>query len=69
MALRCHPDHNQSPEATEEFQFLARAHETLSNADKRRNYDSGGVRNIPLNRPSSYEWVMGSYNRVMVMMQ
>jgi curved DNA-binding protein CbpA len=41
MALRCHPDHNHSPQATEEFQFLAKVHETLSNEDKRRNYDAG----------------------------
>lgn len=41
-ALRHHPDQNQSPTATEEFQYLAKVHETLYDEKKRRFYDQCG---------------------------
>jgi len=42
MALRCHPDQNKSETATEEFQYLSRCHEILSNSSKRGIYDETG---------------------------
>jgi len=41
-ALRVHPDVNKSESATEEFQYLAKIHETLSNDSKRKFYDKHG---------------------------
>ncbi|KAI8325474.1 DnaJ-domain-containing protein [Martensiomyces pterosporus] len=38
-ALKVHPDRNQSPGATREFQRLADAYYTLSDAKRRREYD------------------------------
>jgi hypothetical protein len=37
---RCHPDHNRSPNATQEFQRVQTAYECLIDADKRKTYDS-----------------------------
>ena len=42
MALTCHPDLNKSPQATEEFQYLSRCHEILSDPVKRKHYDLTG---------------------------
>lgn len=42
MALSCHPDLNKSASATEEFQYLSRAHEILADKEKRRRYDLSG---------------------------
>lgn len=39
MALLWHPDRNQRPEAEGKFNKLAEAYETLSNPDKRTQYD------------------------------
>ena len=42
-ALKYHPDHNHSPDANDEFGYLAHAHDTLSNNDTRALYDETGV--------------------------
>jgi len=42
LALRVHPDHNKSPNATAEFQELAKAHQILTDPEKRRIYDQTG---------------------------
>ncbi|KAA8575240.1 hypothetical protein EYC84_004428 [Monilinia fructicola] len=39
LALKIHPDRNTSPNATEAFQLLGRAYETLKDEGKRRAYD------------------------------
>ncbi|KAM3068363.1 hypothetical protein ACMFMG_009500 [Clarireedia jacksonii] len=39
LALKLHPDRNPSPNATEIFQKLGRAYETLKDESKRRAYD------------------------------
>lgn len=42
MALSCHPDLNKSTTATEEFQYLSRCHEILSDTKRRAQYDASG---------------------------
>lgn len=42
MALKFHPDHNLSPTANEEFSFISKIHESLSNPDARALYDETG---------------------------
>ncbi|KAF2014245.1 DnaJ-domain-containing protein [Aaosphaeria arxii CBS 175.79] len=39
LALKLHPDRNPKRDATEAFQRLSKAYETLSNEDERRRYD------------------------------
>ncbi|KUJ07610.1 heat shock protein DnaJ, partial [Mollisia scopiformis] len=39
LALKYHPDKNNSPNATKEFQLLARAWDCLKDEGKRREYD------------------------------
>ncbi|RDW85290.1 hypothetical protein BP6252_02880 [Coleophoma cylindrospora] len=39
LALKLHPDRNAKHDATEAFQLLARAYETLKDETKRRDYD------------------------------
>ncbi|KLJ07618.1 hypothetical protein EMPG_10010 [Blastomyces silverae] len=39
LALKLHPDRNAKPDATESFQLLGRAYETLKDESKRRAYD------------------------------
>lgn len=41
LALSLHPDHNTSPEATQQFQTLAQAYQILSNPQTRALYDMG----------------------------
>lgn len=41
-ALRLHPDHNKSEDATTQFQQLAKAHKVLSDPAKREYYDKYG---------------------------
>jgi len=43
LALKCHPDKNNSPDACEEFKKLAEAYSVLSDPDKRKLYDEGGI--------------------------
>ncbi len=39
LALQYHPDRNQGPEATSQFQQIQRAYEVLGNAARRKRYD------------------------------
>lgn len=47
-ALRFHPDHNKAPTAKDDFQFLAKVHETLSDEKKRAYYDKYGECDVEL---------------------
>ncbi|PQE06064.1 hypothetical protein CJF30_00005023 [Rutstroemia sp. NJR-2017a BBW] len=51
LALKLHPDRNAKHNATEAFQLLGRAYETLKDESKRRAYDLI-YPSIPRNRPS-----------------
>jgi len=42
LALKYHPDRNNSPEATEKFKEIGEAYEVLSDPEKRRIYDQFG---------------------------
>lgn len=41
-ALRFHPDHNHTATANEDFAYLAKIHEILSDDKKRKIYDQTG---------------------------
>jgi len=48
LSLRWHPDRNQSPDANAKFQEISEAYETLSDAEKKSQYDdelNGVLRN------------------------
>ena len=42
LAKECHPDKNDSPEATEQFKKIQEAYEILSDSEKRKMYDIHG---------------------------
>ena len=42
LSLEFHPDRNKDPNAQSKFQEINEAYETLSDAQKRRQYDMGG---------------------------
>jgi DnaJ-class molecular chaperone len=43
LSLKYHPDRNSEPDASEQFQKINEAHETLSDPQKREQYDNGGL--------------------------
>eukprot|EP00667_Euglena_gracilis_P014951 EG_transcript_15532 len=51
LALQYHPDKNPTPEAAEKFKEVAMAYETLSDEEKRREYDRKG--DAEAHQPSS----------------
>jgi DnaJ-class molecular chaperone len=51
LALMWHPDKNNSPEAVDKFKKISEAYDTLSDSDKRKNYDTFGKQNMPHHMP------------------
>lgn len=43
LALKYHPDHNKSPDASEKFKSINEAYEILSDSEKRKIYDKFGI--------------------------
>jgi len=46
LALQYHPDRNKSPEAEEKFKLISEAYAVLSDDEKRKAYDAGGVEGV-----------------------
>src|SRR5918997_1252156 len=42
LARQYHPDHNKEPGAEDRFKRISEAYDTLSDSDKRAQYDRGG---------------------------
>ena len=67
MALLWHPDRNNSPEAEEKFNKLAEAYETLSNPEKRENYNSKLARlsqSKTEGKPTVYRFTSSNANNI-----
>lgn len=43
QAMKYHPDRNKDPDAEEKFKVIAKAYAVLSDPQKRRMYDAGGI--------------------------
>ncbi|KAH0788266.1 dnaJ subfamily B member 14 [Histomonas meleagridis] len=54
IALKVHPDRNKHPKATEAFQKISIAYETLSKQDKRAQYDRFGDAKPEIPQPNPY---------------
>src|SRR6266516_902234 len=42
LALQCHPDKNESPQAEKKFQEITKAYDVLGDEKRREYYDMGG---------------------------
>lgn len=66
IALKHHPDRNQSPDATDEFAYLAKAHSILTDDSKRKLYDRTG--NLDDSNSSqftdAYEYFKGLFGEI-----
>lgn len=54
IASRVHPDRNHHPKATEAFQRLSHAYQTLSDPEKRKIYDFTGQENLRASLSGGY---------------
>ena len=63
-ALQCHPDHNSSATAHDEFTLLARVYETLSDPTKRQLYDEYGANGSSLDNHSDNLDVTAFWNSI-----
>ena len=55
LALKYHPDRNASIDAKNKFQEIQSAYETLSDDEKRKDYDSGRTSNGSTNKSDMYK--------------
>jgi DnaJ-class molecular chaperone len=53
LSLQYHPDRNKSPDAQSKFQEINEAYETLSDPQKKKQYDMGGS-DIPFGFPGGF---------------